>query len=334
MWTASPCCSATVRGDSRRRTVFLAGEYLTDIDAADFNGDGIPDLVTTEGFDGSGQSVAVGLCSSTGPRVPVFLGSSIGSFTLQSPCLVAGRRPGAAVPGDFDEDGLIDLVVTLSSADVNTQDRNTYFLSGNGNGSFAAGQVFLTEKSNHVSAADFNRDGHLDLAMPGRSISAAGAAPLLPGPVIGGGEAVGDINGDGIPDLASLGTNNLYNPADDVVRVRLGQANGSFIAFGVPLPTGTDPNVESHPVAVAIADLNGDGYGDIVVVNGETDDVAIYLRDPAAGFAPRQNMSTRAADSARHDQHQPQGAGDRGLEQGRPPGHRGVELQPVGRWHA
>ena len=272
----------------------LAGEYLTDIDAADFNGDGIPDLVTTEGFDGSGRSVAVGLCSSTGPRVPVFLGSSIGSFTLQPPCLVAGRRPGAAVPGDFDEDGLIDLVVTLSSADVNTQDRNTYFLSGNGNGSFAAGQVFLTEKSNHVSAADFNRDGHLDLAMPGAVYLGSGRGTFAAGPATGGGEAVGDINGDGIPDLASLGTNNPYNPADDVVRVRLGQPNGSFIAFGAPLPTGTDPNIESHPVAVAIADLNGDGYGDVVVVNGETDDVAIYLRDPAAGFSPRQNMSTRA----------------------------------------
>ena len=60
---------------------FLAGEYLTDIATADFNGDGIPDLVTTEGFDGSGQTVPVGLCDSVGPRVPVFLGSAMGTFT-------------------------------------------------------------------------------------------------------------------------------------------------------------------------------------------------------------------------------------------------------------
>jgi len=270
----------------------LAGEYLTDIDTADFNGDGILDLVTTEGFDGSGQSVPVGLCDSTGPRVPVFLGSAIGTFTLQSPCLYAGRRPGAAAAGDFDEDGLVDLVASLSRADVGTLDRDTYFLSGNGNGSFAAGQVFATEKSNHVSVADFNRDGHLDLAMPSSIYLGTGRGTFVPGPVAAGGEAVGDINNDGIPDLASLGANNPYDAADDVVRVRLGQADGSLVAFGAPLPTGSDPNIESHPVAVAVADLNGDGYDDVVVINGETDDVAIYLRDPAGTFHPRQNIST------------------------------------------
>lgn len=273
---------------------FLAGEYLTDIDAADFNGDGIPDLVTTEAFDGSGKTVPVGICGSTGPRVPVFLGSALGSFTLNPPCLYAGRRPGSAAAADFDEDGLTDLVVTISSYDNNTVDRDTYFLSGKGNGSFAAGKVFVTEKSNHVFAADFNRDGHLDLAMPGRIYLGTGRGTFAPGPVLAGGEAVGDVNGDSIPDVASLGTNNLFNPADDVVRVRLGQADGSLIAFGVPLPTGTDPTVESHPLAVAIADLNGDGYGDVVVVNRETDDAAIYLRDPAATFYPRQNVSTAA----------------------------------------
>ncbi|MDO9220998.1 MAG: Ig-like domain-containing protein, partial [Thiobacillus sp.] len=199
--------------------------------------------------------------------------------------------------GDFDEDGITDLVVTMSSADVNTVDRNTYFLSGNGNGSFAAGQVFLTEKSNHIMAADFNRDGHLDLAMPGLVYLGTGRGTFVAGPVSGGGEAVGDINNDGIPDLVSIGTNNLYTPADDVVRVRLGQSNGGLIAFGAPLPTGADPNVESHPIAVAIADLNGDGYGDIVVANGETDDVAIYLRNPAGSFHPRQHVSTRATNS-------------------------------------
>lgn len=240
---------------------FLAGEYLTGIATADFNGDGISDLVTTEGFDGAGQTVPIGLCNSVGPRVPVFLGASNGSFALQQPCLSAGRRPGAVTTGDFDEDGITDMVVTISNADVNTVDRGTYFLSGNGNGTFAAGQVFLTEKSNHITTADFNRDGHLDLALPGLVYLGTGRGTFVAGPLTGGGEAVGDINGDGIPDLVSVGTNDLYTPTDDVVRVRLGQPNGSFIAFGAPLPTGADPNVESHPIAVGIADLNGDGYG-------------------------------------------------------------------------
>ncbi len=286
------------QGDFPQTGGFLAGEYLTGIATADLNGDGISDLVTTEGFDGAGQNVPIGLCNSVGPRVPVFLGAANASFALQQPCLYAGRRPGAVTTGDFDEDGITDLVVTISSADVNTVDRNTYFLSGNGNGTFATGRVFLTEKSNHVTAADFNRDGHLDLAMPGLVYLGTGRGTFVAGPVTGGGEAVGDINGDGIRDLVSVGINNLYTPADDVVRVRLGQPNGSFIAFGAPLPTGADPNVESHPIAVAIADLNGDGYGDIVVANGESDDVAIYLRNPAGTFHPRQHVSTRATNSS------------------------------------
>src|SRR2546426_882812 len=66
--------------------------------------------------------------------------------------------------------------------------------------------------------------------------------------------AIGDLNGDGKPDLAT--TNNGGN----TVSVLMGAGNGTFGA-------ATSFPVESSPFSVAIGDLNGDGKPDLVVAN-------------------------------------------------------------------
>ena len=66
--------------------------------------------------------------------------------------------------------------------------------------------------------------------------------------------AVGDFNGDGLPDLA------VANSNDNTVSVLLGKPNGTFAAQ-VTYATG------KVPVAVVTGDFNGDGNLDLAVTN-------------------------------------------------------------------
>ena len=66
--------------------------------------------------------------------------------------------------------------------------------------------------------------------------------------------AVGDVNGDGKPDLV------VANDGSNTVSVLLGNGNGTFQAQQT-FATGTEPN------SVAVGDLTGDGKPDIVVAN-------------------------------------------------------------------
>ena len=64
--------------------------------------------------------------------------------------------------------------------------------------------------------------------------------------------AVGDFNGDGIPDIAAITGGFAINDGF-VLSILLGRANGAFSA-GVSYPTGMD-----NAVYLAIGDFNGDG---------------------------------------------------------------------------
>ena len=73
---------------------------------------------------------------------------------------------------------------------------------------------------------------------------------------------VGDLNGDGKPDLVTA--NPYFNPSiggrGDTVSVLLGNGDGTFG------PT-TDYDTGNSPVSVAIGDLNGDGTPDLETAN-------------------------------------------------------------------
>src|SRR5437867_8353340 len=76
--------------------------------------------------------------------------------------------------------------------------------------------------------------------------------------------AVGDFNGDGVPDLvvANEGSNN--------VAVLLGNGDGTFRAARF-FPVG------SSPVSVAVGDFNGDGSLDLAVTNVDPNDGSVLL---------------------------------------------------------
>ncbi len=76
--------------------------------------------------------------------------------------------------------------------------------------------------------------------------------------------AVGDFNGDGIPDIA------VANAGGNTVSILLGDSNGTFQA-AVSYAVGTNPH------SVAVGDFNGDGNLDLAVANEAGNTVSILL---------------------------------------------------------
>jgi len=76
--------------------------------------------------------------------------------------------------------------------------------------------------------------------------------------------AIGDVDGDGRPDLA------VANEGANTVSVLLGNNDGSF-------GPKTDYGAGSGPTSVAIGDLNGDGRPDLATANGGSNTVSVLL---------------------------------------------------------
>jgi len=129
---------------------FLAGNNPQSVTVGDFNGDGVQDLVVANFgtsplfLDGS---------------VSVLLGNGDGNFQVARH-FAAGSGPGAVAVGDFNGDGLLDLVV------ANGNSSNVSVLVGIGDGSFQAAQNFAAgSQPLSVAVGDFNGDGWQDLAV-------------------------------------------------------------------------------------------------------------------------------------------------------------------------
>jgi hypothetical protein len=95
--------------------------------------------------------------------------------------------------------------------------------------------------------------------------------------------AVGDFNGDGIPDLAvaNAGTFPSY---DGTVSVLLGNGDGTF-------QPAQSYAAGSRASSVAVGDFNGDGHLDLAVANAASNDVSVLLGNGDGTFQPARNFS-------------------------------------------
>jgi hypothetical protein len=211
----------------------------------------------------------------------VLLGNGNGTFTaVATPAFPypsaspGGFGPGMA-SGDINNDGKIDLVVDTGPTIF------TYL--GNGNGTFTAGTSYAAiNNSGYVTLSDLDGDGNLDIytgladggMYSGDDTQNASAYVLMghgDGTFVGAAQAtgayngtnLGDVNGDGIPDII-VG----YS-------VELGSGHGTFTPTStITIPTsfsvgGTTYNNASlsSPVTAAVGDVNGDGKADYVFVD-------------------------------------------------------------------
>src|SRR5258707_524175 len=83
--------------------------------------------------------------------------------------------------------------------------------------------------------------------------------------------AVGDFNGDGVPDLA------VTSRCSDDVSVLFGTGDGTFQA-------ARNFAVGSQPVSVAVGDFNGDGAQDLAVANAVSNNVSVLLGNGDGSF--------------------------------------------------
>jgi FG-GAP-like repeat/FG-GAP repeat len=128
-----------------------------------------------------------------------------------------------------------------------------------------------------IVGADFNNDGHLDLAMSeGYYFGTLQGVAILEGKADGTFERAGfvsvpdfawtlaaaDVNGDGIPDLLII-----VPGAPGKLLVYLGNGNFTFTlhqSYSVP----------DGPIGLTVADFNEDGYPDIAIANSDQKETA------------------------------------------------------------
>lgn len=252
----------------------------------DFNGDGKPDVVTFNDSDPS----------ATADSVSVFLNTGNGTFAAPTVFEAGGTTPTAMATGDFNGDGKLDIAVL--EYDSSSQPLLGILL-GNGDGTF---QPVITSSTNNfgmwMAAADLNGDGKTDLIMLANGPEGSaevflsnGDGTFTAGQVYDSGGrgsaavAVGDVNGDGKPDMLIANQcepdgGGLYdnNCANGAIGILLGNGDGTFNP--APSQVVTDGNLQS----MSLADLKADGKLDAVATT-ETG-VAVLLGNGDGTFQP------------------------------------------------
>jgi hypothetical protein len=227
--------------------------------AGDFDGDGKVDLVVA---GGDADIVHVFRNTSSSSQI---------SFALAQ-TLPAGTYATSAAVADIDGDGKRDLAVTVNSGFVflfrNTSSPGTIVLT-------QVASLPTDSPSNTDGFADIDGDGKLDLILSSRSEatiavfhnrSTFGNFSFAPKVSFPAGEfaigfAVGDLDGDGKPDVA------VANWNQDSLSVLKNTATAGVISS-----SSFAPRIQFAAVgggyAVAIGDLNGDSKPELIVPSG------------------------------------------------------------------
>jgi hypothetical protein len=232
----------------------------TAVVVGDFNQDGKQDLA---------------VLSASGPgsvgSVNLYLGNGDGTFQVpkNAPVAAIGSGPTASrlmATGDFNRDGVADLVVTNASLN------QVAVLIGIGDGTFQTAVPYSVGNAPwNVVVGDINQDGFLDLAVASDGTGSASILlgngdgtfqtfiPIALGSSQVGSVALGDFNKDGWPDLATT------SAPDNQIFISINKKTASP-TFAAPVKYA----MNSGPYYLTIGDFNRDGNQDIISANGST----------------------------------------------------------------
>ena len=266
------------------RVDFVTGTQPYSIEVGDIDGDGKPDLLVANYGDGT-----VSILRNT---------SVVGSLTTNSFApkvdFVTGGGCGIVAVGDLDDDGKPDVVTANNLSNTVSLLRN---ISSPGILHLPPWRILPTPNYPlYVALVDLDGDGKLDLAVACylsgtfsvfRNTSTVGSlttnslAPRIDYSLGNRDKtiAIGDLDGDGKPDLA------MVEEINSVMSVFRNVATpGSFTnsSLSGPLNFATG----SNPWGVAFGDLDGDGRPDIVFANNYGNTISIYQNQVPFGGPP------------------------------------------------
>ena len=257
-----------------------AGALPSGVVTGDFNGDGKLDWAVANGGDNT---------------VYVYLGNGDGTGNPPVIIPLVGQSPVGIAAADLNGDGKVDLAVVESDSST------VGILYGNGDGTFQPEVEIPVANAQPlgIATAALTNDGRPDLII---GLSGSGSVTNLDFEVLlneGGGEfsspiyapplisdgsdegfgiSVGDINGDGVPDLVVTGADAFST----TVKTYFGKGDGSFTAGS--FVWGGNPGTGNDVTAAVAADVNGDHCLDITAA--ETLGIAVVFYNDCEGHFP------------------------------------------------
>lgn len=236
----------------------------------DFNKDGQMDLaVANSAYDAGTISVLLGR----------------GGGTLSAPEYYAvGSDPRTMATGDFNHDGLLDLVT------ANYNDDTISILMNNGHGAFNAPVVYgIGSQPTSIAVGFFNGDAYPDIVTAnsngtvsvlintGTGVFAnATAYNVGTSPVS---VVAGNFNSDNKMDIA------VANAGDSQIAVLINNGDGTFAA-------AVKYTLPAAPTALAFGDINGDGFNDLVVSSFSGNEFSVLLNNKDGTFSAPVNYSS------------------------------------------
>jgi len=255
-WLLSIAAASAAKIDLNAYRQYDFGRGGAGLTSADFDEDGLPDVVAV-------QRIADGVLA-------VLLSRPDGTFVSSS---IPGLSSlGSVRAADFDEDTHLDLIVSALDEII--------LFRGDGAGSFAESTRAASGGFNEdLFVADLDGDGHADVVVANRSADAArvflgdGTMGLTAGATLAAGldpegMSGGDLDHDSDVDLV-VGSR-------DRVTLFAGAGDGSFVVSG---DLGSIASTD-----VLVHDVDGDGHLDVLF--GQGAGLGVALGDGTGGLLP------------------------------------------------